>query len=199
MLKDFFKYLIISVVTGIVVLFLRGWIAQEDWFVKRFGGDEEKRALKDKIDSHKTDSNQNLLENKSDYKKEETKHFSNTLYSKEKLERFIDRYMEISMSNRLKSYLDFFLFPLDRYFNQTDVSRDFVKKKRLKYIKKWINRFYEVKDIKVIKQKRDRVVIKITYAWKISSLTKELDGENILLMSLVHRNGKFYITSLEQY
>jgi hypothetical protein len=45
MFKEMAKYLVMSVIAGIILFFFKGWIAQEDWFIKRFGGEKQKEAL----------------------------------------------------------------------------------------------------------------------------------------------------------
>ena len=250
LLADFFKYLFMSVVAGIVMLFIRGWLAQEDWFIQRFGSEEEKRVLHQRrlavtagvpqsipTQTAPNSTNRNgynssplptpstqtarptqkiekevepvapvVVEPVEEMKPQKVEtvekrkmESSIPLYSQKEIKDFIFLYFYTAMRNKTTPYLNLFSFPIERYFENDNVSMDWLRQKRTSYINEWFNRVYKVTRIDVEEQSRDEVTVKVFYDWDIRSSRRNVrKGTSIILMKLKYEDGRFRVKSIEK-
>jgi hypothetical protein len=188
--KDIATNIAVTVTAGVILIFVREWVLGLNNSSDGREGEENRSRL---TTSYESKSQEGL-------KKQGISTYHNSNYTMAKLKNFVNDYYKISSTSKIKAYLEFFSFPLERYYDKESITRRELKSIRKNYIKKWTIREYEVQDIEIREKKPDRAVVVTTYDWfiKNSHTGKTLNGTKNVVLKMSYKDGKFQIYSLEE-
>ncbi len=118
------------------------------------------------------------------------------LENKERVIKLVRDYYLLEEKNAdPKEFLEYFHFPLKRFFNTGDVSKSDMLENRERSNKDWIKKRYNINDITVVNQEDSlqQYKVKIVFDYLLDNNTKTLQGRSKHLLSISYRDGKFAI------
>ena len=118
------------------------------------------------------------------------------LENKERVKALVREYYLLEESNAdPKEFLKYFHFPLQRFFNKSDVIKSDILQNRERSNRDWIKKRYNISDIIVVSEdtEQQHYKVKIVFGYLLDNSKKVLEGVSQHLLSISYRDGKFAI------
>ncbi|CAA6823229.1 MAG: Alpha-2-macroglobulin [uncultured Sulfurovum sp.] len=117
-----------------------------------------------------------------------------------KAEKFVKKvYIQEMNSNNPLEFSDYFDYPLNIYFRNTNFSKEELLADKRKYFKEWSKRVYTniSTNIESINEKKKKVKVSISFDYKIYNGKKVLTGMSNHLLTVIEKEGKFLVKAIE--
>ncbi|MFK5977147.1 MAG: alpha-2-macroglobulin family protein [Sulfurovum sp.] len=118
-------------------------------------------------------------------------------YLKDKVREY---YMLEASSLNPDDFVEYFHYPITRYFNERGVSREYMLDDKAEYNREWRYKKYDIKDIKIINKNIQAKIyrVKITFGYKLkNSKGKSIKGVSTHLVTFREIKGKLLIDKIE--
>ena len=99
-------------------------------------------------------------------------------------------------SQKATDFLDFYAYPLKKYFAKTEVSKNKILQDRKKYFKEFKKRTYSNLETKILSSDENKTVIKISFDYKIDNGKKALTGTSKHKLTVIEVKGKARISEI---
>ena len=101
-------------------------------------------------------------------------------------------------SNSADEFVEFFSYPMKRYYRTKDATKEFIKKDKERYFHDWKKRIYKNMRLDIVGKATDEVAkVKIVFDYLLDNGKKELKGVSKHLLTVKKINGKLLITNIE--
>ena len=106
---------------------------------------------------------------------------------------------EMSSTNP-DEFMEFFSYPVAKYYREKDASKEFVKKDKANYFRDWSKRSYSNMKVELMSSIGDEVAkVKIVFDYVIDNGKKELKGVSRHLLSVKEVGGRILIVGVEVF
>jgi len=99
-------------------------------------------------------------------------------------------------SNDEKDFINFFNYPLKKYFRNKEVNQEHILKDKKNYFKSWKKRDYTNMKVTVLSKTEKEVKLKVSFNYAISNGKKTLRGKSKHLLSVIEVKGKALVSSV---
>ncbi|MCK5854474.1 MAG: hypothetical protein KAG56_04580 [Sulfurovaceae bacterium] len=107
-------------------------------------------------------------------------------------------YKKETISNDADDFVEFFSYPMVKYYRTKDASKAFILKDKKNYFKDWAKRTYGNIKVETVGTPTDEVVkVKIIFDYLLDNGKKELKGESRHLLTVKSVEGRLVIVSIE--
>ena len=119
--------------------------------------------------------------------------------SKIHITNFLSNFYLADEENFLDKLQVFYEFPMQQYFNKTEVSLMQLRSKKVNYYKKWSKRSYRLTHMKILKRRDKYIDVQTTVLWNIKDDSGEdaESGRDIQKIRLLSRDNTFKVFAIK--
>ncbi len=118
--------------------------------------------------------------------------------SKRHITNFLYNFYLADEENFLDKLQVFYAFPMQQYFNKTEVSLMQLRSKKVNYYKRWPKRSYRLTHMKILKRRDKYIDVQTTVLWTIEGQDAESQsGKDIQKIRLLPRDNTFKVFAIK--
>jgi len=125
-------------------------------------------------------------------------YFSTSYQVEENLRKLaLSFYKKEEISNNPNEFIDFFSYPILKYYGKENASQEYMLENKRKYFKDWEQRIYQnIKADIVGKGSDGSIEVKIVFDYQLNNGAKQIEGVSSHFLTIKNINGKALITSI---
>ena len=106
-------------------------------------------------------------------------------------------YKKEEISNNPYEFIDFFSYPIIKYYGEEYVSKEFMLENKEKYFQDWEQRIYTNIKTDIVEIVSDDIIkIKVVFDYQLNNGTRMIEGTSNHLLTIKKIHGKALITSI---
>lgn len=117
--------------------------------------------------------------------------------SKRYIQNFLRNFYKADEEDFLDKLHSFYRFPMQQYLWRKNVSLMQLRSQKVRFYKKWGNRDYHLKSLKILKRRSNYIDVQATVKWKMKGYKAFKEGVDIQKLRLIPSGGSFKILALK--
>ena len=110
-----------------------------------------------------------------------------------------DFYTKETNTNDANAFVDFFHYPVETYFRETNVNKSKILQDKENYFKEWKNRTYTNITTTLVSCNNNEAKVKISFNYEINNGKKTLKGVSKHLLTIIKVKEKALISKVEVF